>query len=365
MLPAVWQAQGGALDDKLRQSAWGWTQWVLPCLQGQNPPTSELRYGWRHHLLRCQFIQGRYSSSLWLEAQQEEPELFHLFANVAPAPDPKPARLLGHASPGLQADQYCDWAWHAWRDGATTKAAHCVHQALILMPGHAEAMVWLELFKGPRHPGSQRSSYSIDQSRLTPKMENGWISPERWRRRGLTHRWLTPAPPHTALYHLQERGIQTRTMGSSQWYRHQPADHAAIAIEALADQIVSQIISLRDPRPIAWTAWQQATSMGTFWIQRLARFLIKLALQNPFLVHIGLLASAILRQLEPDTVYWSVAEARLLAEQGQQHQATILSRRLNHRSLTPEAADLLRDTLFRCGHHREAIRLRGPLQPMT
>ena len=126
---------------------------------------------------------------------------------------------------------------------------------------------------------------SFNRSHATGTHSEKGLSPERWRRRGLTGRWLHPALCHTALYGLQERG-SIHASGQLSRYEAQSMDHPALPLEALADQIISHHLSIRDPRPQAWKAWQLA-SAHPIPIHQLACFLVSLALHNPFLVQIG------------------------------------------------------------------------------
>jgi hypothetical protein len=343
------------MDELLRESAWGWTEIVLQAMKNQPSVPHSSRSGWRSHRLRAQSIHDQIDPDLWRDSTEQEPRLTDLLSSMI-GPDPERAceRRLEVGSPGLRADAACDRSWLAWKAGDHAKAASWASRAREIHPKHIEAENWHRLLRSMPLP-SGRSAAQMDQQSLCPRQGNAWLSPERWRRRGLSGRWTRPAPVTTALFTLQERGVHTRLLANEGFWMDHPHDHPAVDLESLVDRVLSATRSLRPASIPAWQAWELASRLGPRWVSSLACFLARLALRVPSLLRIGLLASGVACRLHPSPPFWHAVRARLLAECGQARRALQDARSLL-RNRDPVIRSLAISTLKRLGHHREAQR---------
>jgi hypothetical protein len=351
------------MDAELRASAWGWSSVVSRVLRGLNPEYSR-QYGWRSFRLRHQAILGEFRATDWDQAVRHEPVL-HALLSGQTGPESHSVCLsrLTTGSPGLRADAACDLARLSYERTDPEAALSWIAHALTTLPTHQEALRWQRLLLAPPSESLPSSPAQIDLRALTPVSKNAWLSPERWRRRGISGRWTRPANPKSALFVLQERGVHTRLLAPESWWATQSHTHPGVELETGLDTVASLWRSKRPAAASAWLTWRLASSLSPAWVERLACIFARTCHFDPSLSQLGLLASGVACRMHPQSELWRATRARYLAENGQPERAVREARASLRRSPSAETKRLSIETLDRCGYLREAARAREAVPP--
>lgn len=197
----------------------------------------------------------------------------------------------------VRADVACDLAARCLNEGDEAGAQEAVRAALAILPGHREAQRWSRFLSagepvGPvwRQARRERSTPSPralqrDADALAPLRSGGYLSQERLRRRlyGVAGN-LVPVSLSTGLGALAAAGVQTLRFTWSYVYARLPPTDPRVALELLADDVVSLVGEGRDPRGAAAALLDGAARCGEPIATEAARLVEGLAARDQRLV---------------------------------------------------------------------------------
>ena len=204
----------------------------------------------------------RFLGMAWVEGGEEAERLAIL---VGPESRGTAERWVASRRPApIRADVACDLAARRLNDGDEPGALQAAQRALAILPEHREAQRWLRflsagepvgaVWRQARHERSTPSPRVLqrDADALAPLRSGGYLSQERLRRRlyGVAGN-VVPVSLSTGLGALAAAGVQTLRFTWSYVYARLPPTDPRVALELLADDVVSLVGEGRDPRPQA------------------------------------------------------------------------------------------------------------------
>jgi tetratricopeptide (TPR) repeat protein len=271
---------------------------------------------------RALFALGdRRDATRWLRRALDRggPQADALASVSLPDPSAALARRLGDPDPAIRADAACDMAWRRLRAGDRSAAGDAIEHALRMAPHHAEARHWWDWLQDSGDPVGDLAALdagggtSRDARALCPRVDLGWLSPERWWRRIMGGLWSRPAPGGTALHRLQRWGVVSRALAADACYRRLPFEHPLAAAERTLDRARSRARQDRCPADAAQEAWRLVGRVAPDALVPMARALTRLGAEHPGAAPTGLVAVEVLSQVQPASARWPAARARLLA----------------------------------------------------
>ena len=250
----------------------------------------------------------------------------------------------------------CDAAARALAGGAVAVAQAHISAALALEPHHGEACHFARFLAGAGMDAARRwqGLSSVDPvldgdvRELKPRAHLGWLSLERWRRTA-----TLPAVAHEAddaAAHLATLGVSGRRFAMAEEYVGLPANHPLVTCERLLDLAENLAREGRTCGETSLALWEAARETDLLTLADAAQALVTLGLRSVSAASVGLLASSVLRELEPDRQLWGAYHARLLYGVGRRIDARREARTLaNHTLRDPVSAVLVYTTLALSG----------------
>jgi hypothetical protein len=221
---------------------------------------------------------------------------------VRPSGEATALRRMAEAEdPGDRADAACDLALLRLRRGDGPGASEAIARAEAACADHAEAARWRRFLRDasdpvalvraasdPRRARRARTPAARDAVELSALRRNGWMSPERVRRRVLG----APGPfgrglPGGARDRLRQAGLAGFHFALETEYDEFEADHPLVGLEAVADALRSHVQEGRDGAGLARRLWDEACAFDDTAAEDAAHLLVALATQDRRLVPLG------------------------------------------------------------------------------
>jgi hypothetical protein len=184
-----------------------------------------------------------------------------------------------------------------------------VLRALAACPHHGEAGRWSRVLRDLAE--GQRVSV-LDRHSLMPVAGNGWVAPERYRRRVLSELGYTASPPPgSSLSQLQDAGVLEHYFALPEEHATLPADHPLTLLELHADRVRALTHEAREASGEGWRLWERARTTDETAAEDAALLLTALATTAPGLADLGWsVADWAVRQRCRDGATWRAYRAR-------------------------------------------------------
>jgi hypothetical protein len=180
---------------------------------------------------------------------------------------------------GARADACCDAAALAWQRTDLPAAITAASRALAICPTHAEASRWARVLVDAMR-GQPMSA--LDRLALLPLRENGFVCPERFRRRVLGgYGSLEEAPGDSGLRMLLDSGVSEHFFALPEEHALLPADHPLVGLEVRADRLRSLVAEGRDTGRDAVRLWEEALALDEVALEDAGAMLAALATCAP------------------------------------------------------------------------------------
>ncbi len=219
------------------------------------------------------------------------------------------ARVRFALTAGAAADAACDGAALSVQEGDTRAALAWVLRALAACPQHAEAGRWARAL---REVASGHRLSVLDRHALLPVESNGWVSPERYRRRVLPEfGGGVSVTGGSSLAVLQDAGVLEQFFALPEEHALLGAEHPLTTLELCADRVRALSNEARDPVAEGWRLWERARKVDDIAAEDAGLLLVSLATVAPGLADLGWAVSDwALRHGWRDPATWHAFRAR-------------------------------------------------------
>ncbi len=212
-------------------------------------------------------------------------------------------------SRGARADACCDAAALAWQRGNAAAAIAAVSRALEICSSHGEAGRWARVLADVAR-GQTMSA--LDRLALLPLRENGFVCPERFRRRVLGACGpQEPAPSGSGLRALQDAGVPDCHFALPEEHALLTAEHPLVTLEVRADRLRALVAEGRDAAREGARLFEAALALDEVATEDAGALIAALGTCSPSLVALAWkVADRAVRDAWTDAVLWKAYRAR-------------------------------------------------------
>lgn len=195
------------------------------------------------------------------------------------------ARAEEASTAGARADACCDGAYVAYREGRFREAVEWTARALAMCHGHGEAGRWARALV---HAARHGALPVADAVALSPTRGNGWVAPERFRRRVLSESaTLGYAPADSGWGTLLDAGVVELHFALAEEHALLPSTHPLVELERRADRVRALVAEGRDPAREAERLWRESRALDEVAAEDAAHVIVACATFSDALVELG------------------------------------------------------------------------------
>lgn len=182
-------------------------------------------------------------------------------------------RIATAASPGLVADAWCDAAALAMGTGETDRAVAAIAEASSVMPTHRETRHWQRYLAEPDaarawrraaigYDGAPATRGLMDALHLSPRRDQGFVSPRRLTERYYPSGAAALAPKGTALAYLYDAGRSAYLLGTEPDWAAVPRSHVLATAELEIGELEDLVDEERPAGALGRAIWRAALDSG-------------------------------------------------------------------------------------------------------